>query len=260
MFEKYDGKMVRIRDRWGKMFTGIADVEGADYVYHEYGVDDEGIFVNGCLIYAGCVEMIEEAAEIAVIRATETWQRAGAYYVRIQALRKYGGIYFDTDVEVVRPFDKYLEGRSMVLGFESDRSLTTAFIACSKNHPFIEEFEKTYHERRFIKEDGSMDLTAINVGFSNQAEAWGLDLSRNAFQEIGDGIAVYPIEYFAAFDVKNWHERTGPNTCTIHHMDASWVEKKTSLHIVVIKSLQKTLGYDRYDRLRGFVGKLKGGK
>ena len=181
-------------------------------------------------------------------------------YVRIQALRKYGGIYFDTDVEVVRPFDKYLEGRSMVLGFESDRSLTTAFIACSKNHPFIEEFEKTYHERRFIKEDGSMDLTAINVGFSNQAEAWGLDLSRNAFQEIGDGIAVYPIEYFAAFDVKNWHERTGPNTFTIHHMDASWVEKKTSLHIVVIKSLQKALGYDRYDRLRGFVGKLKGGR
>ena len=88
MFEKYDGKMVRIRDRWGKMFTGIADVEGADYVYHEYGVDDEGIFVNGCLIYAGCVEMIEEAAEIAVIRATETWQRAGAYYVRIEAMAK----------------------------------------------------------------------------------------------------------------------------------------------------------------------------
>ena len=181
-------------------------------------------------------------------------------YARFWILYHEGGLYFDTDVEVVRPFDRYLEGRSMVLGFESDRSLMTAFIACTKKHPFIEEFEKTYHERRFIKEDGSMDLTAINVGFSNQAEAWGLDLSKNAYQEIGDGIAVYPIEYFAAFDVKNWHERVGPNTCTIHHMDASWVEKKTSLHIVVIKSLQKALGYDRYDRLRGFVGKLKGGR
>ena len=40
-----------------------------------------------------------------------------------------------------KDLNEYLEGRSMVLGFESDRSLTTAFIACSKNHPFIEEFE-----------------------------------------------------------------------------------------------------------------------
>lgn len=191
--------------------------------------------------------------------------QAGKYafvsdYVRIQALQKYGGIYFDTDVEVVKPINEYLEGRSMVLGFESDRSLTTAFIACEKGHPFIDEFEKKYHERKFIQEDGSMDLTPINVGFSAQAEEWGLDLSRNAFQEIGDGIAVYPIEYFAAFDVKNWHEKVTPNSCTIHHMDASWVEKKLSVHIVVIRGLQKALGYNRYDRLRGFVGRLKGGK
>ena len=43
-------------------------------------------------------------------------------------------------------------------------------------------------------------------------------------------------------------------------MDASWVEKKLSVHIVVIRGLQKALGYNRYDRLRGFVGRLKGGK
>ena len=60
--------------------------------------------------------------------------QAGKYafvsdYVRIQALQKYGGIYFDTYVEVGKPINEYLEGRSMVLGFESDRSLTTAFIA-----------------------------------------------------------------------------------------------------------------------------------
>lgn len=181
-------------------------------------------------------------------------------YVRIQALQKYGGIYFDTDVEVVRPFDQYLEGRTMVLGFESDRSLTTAFIACSKKHPFIEEFEKTYHERRFIQEDGSMDMTVINAGFSAQAEAWGLDLSRNEFQEIGEDIAVFPIEYFAGFDVYNWHVRTTSNTCTIHHMDASWVDKKKALRFTVIKTLHRVLGYDRYDRLRAFVKGIKGRK
>ena len=182
---------------------------------------------------------------------------SGDEYIIDQVLKQLGKL---PDVEVVKPINEYLEGRSMVLGFESDRSLTTAFIACEKGHPFIDEFEKKYHERKFIQEDGSMDLTPINVGFSAQAEEWGLDLSRNAFQEIGDGIAVYPIEYFAAFDVKNWHEKVTPNSCTIHHMDASWVEKKLSVHIVVIRGLQKALGYNRYDRLRGFVGRLKGGK
>lgn len=176
-------------------------------------------------------------------------------YVRVQKLLRYGGIYFDTDVEVLRPFDQYLEGHAMVMGFESDETLSTAFFACCKGHPFMAEFEKTYHTRHFIREDGSMDLTVINDGFSRQAGAWGIDLSRNEYQEAAQGIAVYPIEYFSAFDIKNWHEKTGPLTCTIHHMDASWVDKRWAVHIAVTKGLQRILGFDRYDKVKGLLKK-----
>ena len=178
-------------------------------------------------------------------------------YVRVQKLLQYGGIYFDTDVEVVRPFEQYLQGHSMVAGFEGEQTLSTAFIACSKGHPFMEEFEKTYHGRHFIREDGSMDLTVINTGFSRQAGEWGIDLSRNEYQETKDHIAVYPIAYFSAFDIRNWHENPAADTCTIHHMDASWMDKKGTFHIAVIKSLQKILGYERYDRLKGILKKAK---
>lgn len=171
-------------------------------------------------------------------------------YVRIRALLEHGGIYFDTDVEVVRPFEEYLEGRGLVSGFESERMLTTAFIACRPGLSLMEEFEKTYHERSFIREDGSLDLTEINVGFSRLAEKYGLDLSRNEFQEFGGDMAVYPIEIFAAFDVKNWHEKVTGNTRTIHHMDASWMDKKGKIHIALIRGLQRVLGYDAYDRLK----------
>lgn len=177
-------------------------------------------------------------------------------YVRVQKLLQYGGIYFDTDVEVVRDFEKYLEGHSMVMGFEETGRLSTAFFACCEGHPFMEEFEKTYHTRNFLQEDGSMDLTTINVGISRQAEKWGIDLSRNAYQEIKNGIVVYPIAYFSAFDIKNWHESPDSVTCAIHHMDASWVDKKWSVHIAVIKFLQRVLGYERYDRMKGFVRKV----
>lgn len=176
-------------------------------------------------------------------------------YVRVQKILQYGGIYFDTDVEVIRPFEQFLQGHSMVMGFEGDQMLSTAFFACSKGHPFMEAFEKTYHTRHFLKEDGSMDLTVINVGFSRQAGEWGIDLSRNEYQETKDNIAVYPIAYFSAFDIKNWHENPGSVTCTIHHMDASWMDKKGSIHIAVIKGLQRILGYERYDRVKRLIKK-----
>ena len=174
-------------------------------------------------------------------------------FVRIQKLLQYGGIYFDTDVEVVRPFEQYLEGHSMVLGFEEDQTLSTAFIACRKGHPFMEAFEKTYHARHFLQKDGSMDLTVINIGFSRQVGEWGIDLSRNEYQETEDQIAVYPISVFSAFDIRNWHENPGPATCAIHHMDASWVGKKGSIHIAAIKSMQRILGCERYDQVKRFL-------
>lgn len=176
-------------------------------------------------------------------------------YVRVQKLLQYGGIYFDTDVEVVRPFEHYLQGHSMVMCFESDKMLSTAFFACSKGHPFMEAFEKTYHSRHFIRPDGSMDLTVINNGFSRQAGEWGIDLSKNEYQEAEHDIAVYPIAYFSAFDIKNWHEVPDVVTCTIHHMDASWVDRRWAIYIAFTKGLQKILGYKRYDKLKGFLKK-----
>ena len=177
-------------------------------------------------------------------------------YVRVQKLLQYGGIYFDTDIEVVRPFEEFLKGHSMVMSFESDQTLSTAFFACCKGHPFMEEFEKTYHARHFLKEDGSMDLTVINDGFSRQAGEWGIDLSRNEYQETEHNIAVYPVAYFSAFDIQNWHEKPSAVTCTIHHMDASWIDKKWAIHVNVIKGLQKILGYERYDQVKRFMKKI----
>ena len=88
MLEKYDGKMVRIKDRWDQVFTGTADSLSESYVFHEYGWNEEGILINGCLIRSGDIKSIEECPDLCIIRATQTWQQAGAFYVRIQAMAK----------------------------------------------------------------------------------------------------------------------------------------------------------------------------
>ena len=88
MINQCDGKMVRIRDKWGHTFTGVADTYSAEYCLHEYGTEEDGVMINGILIYEGDIERIELLPSLSIIRATETWQQAGAYYVRIQAMAK----------------------------------------------------------------------------------------------------------------------------------------------------------------------------
>lgn len=172
-------------------------------------------------------------------------------YVRIQALYEYGGLYFDTDLEVLSSFEEHLEGNSLVLNFESERLLMTAFIAVEKNHTFIKEFLDTYKDRTFILEDGSYDTTPNTDIWSPQAESWGVDLDRNEIQEIVDKrIKVFPIEVFCGFDVKNWHEKVTKQTKCIHRMAFSWVETDNKTVSINRRLLQKVLGYKIYDFLK----------
>ena len=177
-------------------------------------------------------------------------------YVRIYALKQYGGVYLDTDVEIIKDFSEYLEDSDLVLGFESDRLLTTAFIASAHGHPLIETFEKSYWSRHFILEDGSCDLTPINNRISELAVKWGLDLDLDAYQELIDNIKVYPRDYFAAFDVYNWHTKVTENTRAIHHMAASWVGPKKKIRFMIIKAVQSVIGVKNYDRIRSAVKKI----
>lgn len=178
-------------------------------------------------------------------------------YVRIKALYEYGGIYFDTDVEVLRPFDQYFKNFSLVLGFESDRLLTTAFIACHRHNQFIGEFLNTYKNRKFIYDDGSLDTSTINEHFSDQAERWGVDLDRDEMQNFGENYIVYPREIFCGFDVKNWHIKVTENTCVVHHMASSWVNSRKKLYFATIYFLQKMLGYRKYDKLKALYDRFK---
>ena len=64
-------------------------------------------------------------------------------------------------------------------------------------------------------------------------------------------------DYFAAFDISNWHIKPTENTYTIHHMNASWSSKKKKLYFSTIKAWQRILGIKGYDKLKGAYDKLK---
>ncbi|MBQ3393398.1 MAG: GNAT family N-acetyltransferase [Lachnospiraceae bacterium] len=67
---KYDGKHVRVTDKWGKTFAGMAKYGNYDFLECEYGGEEDGIFIGDCLIYHSQIVSIEE---IEVHGTVELW-------------------------------------------------------------------------------------------------------------------------------------------------------------------------------------------
>lgn len=173
-------------------------------------------------------------------------------YVRLWALKEYGGVYLDTDVEIVKPFDKLLENASLVTGFESKKLLITAFIACEKGESHISEFVESYSERKFKLNDGQYDLTPINDRFTDLLTKYGLCLD-NTRQTLANGIEIYTQDVFCGNDIENSHLKVTDDTVTIHHFQMSWMElnwRTRFKYKVVVRTLIKILGAERYDRLK----------
>ena len=67
---KYDGKHVRITDKWRKTFVGMAEYGNYNFLECEYGGEEDGIFIEDCLIYNSQIVSIEE---IEVHGTVELW-------------------------------------------------------------------------------------------------------------------------------------------------------------------------------------------
>lgn len=84
-------------------------------------------------------------------------------YVRLWAMTKYGGIYMDTDVEVLRPLDFFLEHKAFS-GFESESSIPTGIMACEKDFSLFCEFLKYYDDVSLYDSNGNLQyITNVTI-------------------------------------------------------------------------------------------------
>ena len=77
-------------------------------------------------------------------------------YVRLYALNQMGGIYLDTDIEVIKCFDDILNN-DFFIGFENEKYIATCVIGAQKGNMLIKYFMSFYEYRKFINEDGSLN-------------------------------------------------------------------------------------------------------
>lgn len=149
-------------------------------------------------------------------------------YARLDIIYEHGGIYLDTDVELIKPLDDLLNLKGFA-GVELEKSLTgrklcapgLGFGAIPKL-PIIKELRDCYDELSFVKEDGTLNKIAGPVYQTNYLLKKGLVLN-NSFQEI-DGLSIFPAEYFAPKEYFSGKINLTKNTYSIHHFDASWVD------------------------------------
>ena len=145
-------------------------------------------------------------------------------YARLWALYHEGGIYLDTDVEVTQSFSPFLD-KSFFVGMdfhpysEFPNVVGTGVIGSIAGHSFLKSLLDYYGEDEVVEK---MTLTPNNGIFTELATELGLQ-KNNQEQIIGDGMHIYPSDYFCAFNYKNKRQLKTKNTYAIHRFEGSWV-------------------------------------
>ena len=141
-------------------------------------------------------------------------------YARFDILYEYGGIYFDTDVEIIKDLTSII-AQGAFAGVECAGSLAAGLGIGSPAHMSIfNEIIDSYKKEHFVNLDGSFNLKTVVARVSEIFYNYGF-IKEDIIQDVAD-IRVYPTEYFCPKDYKTGVLNITDNSYTIHHYDGSW--------------------------------------
>ncbi|MEO2075952.1 MAG: glycosyltransferase [Bacillus sp. (in: firmicutes)] len=144
-------------------------------------------------------------------------------YVRLFVLNKFGGIYMDTDIEILKNFDGLLD-HSAFTGFEDKDTLQTAIMGSKKENEWVKSLLEYYETRNFINKDGFFDLTTnVSIITNITYHKYNITLN-NKLQEIEGILTIYPKDYFCPKNFYTEKISLTKNTFTIHHFNGSWID------------------------------------
>lgn len=213
------------------------------------------------LFYKSCIESWRKyCPEYEIIEWNESncditenqyaWQayKNGKYgfvpdYFRLKIIYENGGIYLDTDVELIRSLDSLRKNKAFCgIQLPGEVALGLGFGA-SKGNPMIKKMLCTYNQLKFQSEDGSLNETISPVYQTKDLLALGMQLG-NKLQRIGDMI-IYPTDVLSPKNLFTNITTISPNTYAIHHFDGSWVSgerlKQKERRIKEAEEIQKMM-------------------
>ena len=181
-----------------------------------------------------------------------------ADYVRTKALYEYGGIYFDTDMEVTKDISDLLKNDTF-LGIE-DSGFVAVGVWYEKNKNAIlpKKLYEKYKSMNSFPLD-NLPETSIPKMISNILDDYGLEYKSDKIQTLDHNIVIYPRDYFYPFSYDRTKNVFTDNTCMIHYYDASWIPLKERIELYMVRKLglAKTFAIlDAYRAIKNIVRKI----
>lgn len=185
-------------------------------------------------------------------------------YVRLKVLWEYGGIYMDTDVELLKPLDDFLVYKCF-LGFQHETFVSNGLIiGAEKNHVFVKENMEIYENLVFRNEKDSYKLKVCQEYTTEILQNKGLIVPCDGKIQIVRDVYVFPPDYFCPYDHRTNTMHQTKNTVSIHHFASSWWDNKRKKEYKKIKRtmqmdyllhtpnriLIKIMGEDSYNQLK----------
>lgn len=174
-----------------------------------------------------------------------------ADYIRLYALYNYGGIYLDSDVEVLKSYNDLLD-LPYFMGLESKGIIEAATIGAEKGCPIIKDLMSHYEGRHFVDENGNIDIVIMPQIIQDEIKGkYSLKIIKTKKEFVYDDnvINVFPYDRFSPIDStgKRYVLRATESTYSIHHFVSAWVNPRVML-------LVKIFGYN--SKKRFFIQKV----
>ena len=198
-------------------------------------------------------EWNEDNFDVNIIPYTREAYEAKKYafvsdYARMWILYHHGGLYFDTDVEIIKPMDDIVE-RGPFMGIE----LEATDGACPQVNPGLglgvtpaldlyKNILDYYAPLHFVCEDGSFNQVTIVKHVTNVLAENGLKHS-NELQQVA-GVWIYPRDYFNPLDDNTGQLVITDNTRSIHWYTKTWQKKQNPLRTWIVRRIHRYFGND----------------
>lgn len=184
--------------------------------WEKYCPDYEIIQWNESNFDVTCCDYIKEAYE------AKKWAFVSDY-ARFKILYEQGGLYFDTDVEILKSLEPIVE-KGNFMGREEGINVNPGLgIGATAGDPLYEEMLSKYATLHFRNADGSLNMKTVVEYTTEMLIEYGL-LNNNEIQHIRN-VFIYPKDYFCPMDYTTGELMLTDNSCSIHHYTASWYDE-----------------------------------
>lgn len=161
---------------------------------------------------------------------------------RLLILYEHGGIYFDTDVEVVREIASLLDCNGFI-GFENKEFVATGLgFGAEKGSEIVGEMLDTYRSLCFLNHDGSLNMIGCpNINTDIMVKA---GMVRNGERQSVGSFEIYPPDYFNPMDNATGILNKTENTYSIHWYSMTWLPKSIRFRSKVTRIFHRVFGVD----------------